>query len=137
MKLQTVLAAVFALAALVGCVTNDQASAPLDPKTETIDEEGAFKIAPVGLVSRGELAADAAAATTGETVTIDAPVAEIAPDCSFKVIDKSAAAVGQPCLTSREFMQQLGLTTQQIARVERGSTVAKRAPTKKKKKSAH
>lgn len=137
MKLPIVLASVFALAAVVGCATSEQTAATLDPKAETVDEEGAFKVAPAGLASLAELAADAALAAPLETEAVAAAPAEIAPDCSFKVVDKSAAAVGQPCLTSREFMQQLGLTTQQIARIEQSSTLAKRAPAKKKKKSAH
>ena len=120
MQRSNVLVSLIIAASLVGCAANEQVT--VDPKTETVDVEGAFKTAPAALATRAELAVDAAKA---EAAGAPVKASQTSDACIWNVVEKSAAAVGQPCLTTREFMKHLGLTDQQMARVEkRGAPAA-------------
>ena len=96
--------------------------------------EGAFPLFP------GQAGSTTASIGSSKAVVAVAPVAApkapvVASGCHFKVLLTSPHAVGEPCLTTTDVMNRLGLNAKAQARVEHLATTrhAKHAA----KKTAH
>lgn len=62
--------------------------------------------------------ADVGAGKARDTTANVGAAAGRAGECGLKVEAKSAGAVGDPCLTTAEFMRSMGLSDREISRVE-------------------